>query len=175
MKQRAIWGTKYPFKVLSLFHSIFVIGDQYITQCPWAVRGWEKNWWIWDSNTKLLHCLKVNLISVKFFSTTHSSRTLCSQKYTTIFTASLQSLALLYGFVIRQWLSQPMIVQKIFNDTEEYSLRSIAIVGCNRYSLIAVAHVTLPKAAVHWLQSKYLQCMTLMTNMSHSGFYQNRY
>ena len=32
------------------------------------------------------------------------------------------------------------------NDTGEYSLRSIAILGCNRYSQIAVAHVTLPKA-----------------------------
>ena len=41
-----------------------------------------------------------------------------------------------------------MTVQKTFNDTEEYSLRSIAILGCNRYSQITVAHVTLPKAVL---------------------------
>ena len=35
-----------------------------------------------------------------------------------------------------------------FNDTEEYSLRSIAILGCNIYSQIVVAHVTLPKAVL---------------------------
>ena len=39
-----------------------------------------------------------------------------------------------------------MTVHKTFNDTEEYSLRSIAILGCNIYSQITVAHVTLPKA-----------------------------
>ena len=37
----------------------------------------------------------------------------------------------------------------IFNDTEEYSLRSIAILGCNVYSQITVAHVTLPKAVLN--------------------------
>ena len=41
-----------------------------------------------------------------------------------------------------------MTANKIFNDTEEYSLRSIAILGCNRYSQITVAHVTLPKAVL---------------------------
>ena len=35
-----------------------------------------------------------------------------------------------------------------FNDTEEYSLRSIAILGCNIWSQITVAHVTLPKAVL---------------------------
>ena len=35
-----------------------------------------------------------------------------------------------------------------FNDTEEYSLRSIAILGCNICSKITVAHVTLPKAVL---------------------------
>ena len=34
----------------------------------------------------------------------------------------------------------------IFIDTEEYSLRLIAILGCNICSKITVAHVTLPKA-----------------------------
>ena len=33
-----------------------------------------------------------------------------------------------------------------FNDTEEYNLRSIAILGCNICSQITMAHVTLPKA-----------------------------
>ena len=41
-----------------------------------------------------------------------------------------------------------MTVHMTFNDTEEYSLRSIAILDCNRYSQIAVAHVTLPKAVL---------------------------
>ena len=41
-----------------------------------------------------------------------------------------------------------MTVDKTINDTEEYSLRSIAILGCNRFSQIAVAHVTLPKVVL---------------------------
>ena len=41
-----------------------------------------------------------------------------------------------------------MTVHKTFNDTEEYSLRSIAILGCNIYSQITMAHVTLPKAVL---------------------------
>ena len=34
------------------------------------------------------------------------------------------------------------------NNTEEYSLRSIAILGCDIYSQITVAHVTLPKGVL---------------------------
>ena len=41
-----------------------------------------------------------------------------------------------------------MIEQITFNDTEEYSLRSIAILGCNICSQITVAHVTLPKTVL---------------------------
>ena len=41
-----------------------------------------------------------------------------------------------------------MTVNMTCNDTEEYSLRSIAILGCNIYSQITVAHVTLPKTAL---------------------------
>ena len=41
-----------------------------------------------------------------------------------------------------------MIVHMTFNDIEEYNLRSIAILGCNVCSQIAVAHVTLPKAVL---------------------------
>ena len=41
-----------------------------------------------------------------------------------------------------------MTVHMTFNDTKEYSLRSIAILGCNIYSQITVAHVTLPKAVL---------------------------
>ena len=36
-----------------------------------------------------------------------------------------------------------------FTDIEEYNLRSIAILGCNTYSQINVAHVTLPKAVLN--------------------------
>ena len=50
--------------------------------------------------------------------------------------------------VIWQWLLHLMTVHMTFNDTEEYSLRSIAILGCNIYSQIAVAHVTLLKAVL---------------------------
>ena len=35
-----------------------------------------------------------------------------------------------------------------FNDTEDYSLRSIAILGFNIYSQITVTHVTLQKAVL---------------------------
>ena len=59
-----------------------------------------------------------------------------------IFTASLQSLAVLHA---------PLQLGSnvtAFSDTEEYSLRSIAILGCNIYSHITVAHVTLPKAVL---------------------------
>ena len=41
-----------------------------------------------------------------------------------------------------------MAVQIRFNDTEEYSFKSIAILGCNICSKITVAHVTLPKAVL---------------------------
>ena len=41
-----------------------------------------------------------------------------------------------------------MTVHMTFNDTEKYSLRIIAVLGCNMYSLIAVAYVTLPKAVL---------------------------
>ena len=48
--------------------------------------------------------------------------------------------------VIKQQFLQAMTVQMTFNYTEEYGLRSIAILGCNICSQITVAHVTLPKA-----------------------------
>ena len=41
-----------------------------------------------------------------------------------------------------------MTVHMTFNDTEEYGLRSIAILGCNICSQITVPHVTLPKAVL---------------------------
>ena len=41
-----------------------------------------------------------------------------------------------------------MTVEMPFNDTEEYNLRSIAILGCNICSQITVTHVTLPKAVL---------------------------
>ena len=41
-----------------------------------------------------------------------------------------------------------MAVPMKLNDTEEYNLRSIAILGCNVFSQITVAHVTLPKAVL---------------------------
>ena len=41
-----------------------------------------------------------------------------------------------------------MAVQMTFNNTEEYNLRSIGILGCNIYSQITLAHVTLPKAVL---------------------------
>ena len=50
--------------------------------------------------------------------------------------------------VIWQWLLQVTTVQMTFNDTEEYSLKSIAILGCKICSQIAVAHVTLLKAVL---------------------------
>ena len=34
-------------------------------------------------------------------------------------------------------------------DIEEYSMRSIAILGCDIYSQITVAHVTLPKVVLN--------------------------
>ena len=40
------------------------------------------------------------------------------------------------------------MVKITFNDTEEYNLKSIAIVGCNVCSQITVALVTLPKAVL---------------------------
>ena len=51
--------------------------------------------------------------------------------------------------VIWQCLLQPKTVHMTFNDIEEYSMRSIAILGCNVYSQITVAHVTLPKAVLN--------------------------
>ena len=45
-------------------------------------------------------------------------------------------------------MSQPMTVHMTFSDIEEHSLRLIAILGCNIYSQITLAHVTLPKAVL---------------------------
>ena len=42
-----------------------------------------------------------------------------------------------------------MTVHMTFTDIEEYNMRSIAILGCNIYSQITVAHVTLPKAVLN--------------------------
>ena len=39
-------------------------------------------------------------------------------------------------------------VHMTFTDIEEYNLRSIAILGCNIYSQITVAHVTQPKVVL---------------------------
>ena len=69
------------------------------------------------------------------------------------FTASIYSQFTVIGCVtfatvIWQWLSQPTAVPTTLADIEEYSLRSIAILGCNIYSQITVAHVTLPKAVL---------------------------
>ena len=50
--------------------------------------------------------------------------------------------------VIWQWLSQPTAVPMTLSDIEEYSLRSIAVLGCNMHSQIAVGNVTLPKAVL---------------------------
>ena len=39
-----------------------------------------------------------------------------------------------------------------FTDIEEYNMRSIAISGCNIYSQITVAHITLPKAVLNTVE-----------------------
>ena len=53
-----------------------------------------------------------------------------------------------YATVIWQLLLLSETVQITFNETEEYSLKSIAILGCNICSQITVVHVTLPKALI---------------------------
>ena len=50
--------------------------------------------------------------------------------------------------VIWQKLSHSTAVPMTLNDTEGYSLRSIAILGCITWSQITVAHVALPKAVL---------------------------
>ena len=66
-----------------------------------------------------------------------------------IFTASLQVIGCVTcATVIWQWLLQAMTLHMTFNDSDDYSLRSIAILGCNICSQITVAHVTLPKAVL---------------------------
>ena len=50
--------------------------------------------------------------------------------------------------VIWQWLSHPMAVPMTPNDIEEYSLRSIAVLGCNMNSQITGGNVTLPEAVL---------------------------
>ena len=42
-----------------------------------------------------------------------------------------------------------MTVHMTFTDIEEKNMRSIAILGCDEYSQITVAHVTLPKAVLN--------------------------
>ena len=66
-----------------------------------------------------------------------------------IFTASLQVIGCVTcATVIWQWLLQSTTEHMTFKDTEELSLGSFAILGCNIYRKIAVAHVTLPKAVL---------------------------
>ena len=66
-------------------------------------------------------------------------------------------------------------VYKTFNDTEEYSLRSIAILGCNIYSQIAVAHVTLPKAVLSTVEIFAVYTATLFLSKSIQLEYTNAY
>ena len=39
-----------------------------------------------------------------------------------------------------------------FTDIEDYNMRSIAILGCNIYSQITVAHIILPKAVLNTVE-----------------------
>ena len=45
-----------------------------------------------------------------------------------------------------------------FTDIEEYNMRSIAFLGCNIYSQITVAHVTLPKAVLNTVEIFAVYC-----------------
>ena len=73
--------------------------------------------------------------------------------HTLMYTANIYSQFTVIGCVacatvIWQQLSKVMTVHLTFSDTEECSLRSIAILGCIICSQIKVAHVTLPKAVL---------------------------
>ena len=73
--------------------------------------------------------------------------------YVVTYTANIYNHFTVIGCVPRatvnhQWLLQVTTVHMTFNDTEEYSLRSIAILGWNICRQITVAHVTLPKAVL---------------------------
>ena len=57
-----------------------------------------------------------------------------------------------------------MTVHMTFNDTDEYNLRSIAILGCNISSQITVAQVTLPKAVLG--TAKLLLCRVFQIGLS---------
>ena len=41
-----------------------------------------------------------------------------------------------------------MAVPMTLSDIEEYSLRSIAVLGCNMHSYVTVGNLTLPKAVL---------------------------
>ena len=71
----------------------------------------------------------------------------------TIYTANIYSQFTVIGCVtcatvIWQCLLQATTVHMTFNDTEEYSLRSITTFGCNICSPITIAHVHLPKCVL---------------------------
>ena len=57
-----------------------------------------------------------------------------------------------------------MTVHMTFNDTDEYNLRSITILGCNISSQITVAQVTLPKAVLG--TAKLLLCRAFQIGLS---------
>ena len=46
-----------------------------------------------------------------------------------------------------------MTVHMTFTDIEDYNMRSIANLGCNMYSQITVARVTLPKAVLNTVKT----------------------
>ena len=64
-------------------------------------------------------------------------------------------------------LVQPLVVHMTVTDFEEYSLRLIAMFGCNMCSQITVGNVTLPKAVlstvkifvVHLGDDMYFRCL----------------
>ena len=64
-----------------------------------------------------------------------------------------------------------MAVPMKLNDTEEYSLRSIAILGFNMHSQITVRNLTLPKAVLSIVKifAMYMKC-SYIGAVSHNTF-----
>ena len=64
-----------------------------------------------------------------------------------------------------------MTVHMTFNDTEEYNLRSIAILGFNMHSQITMKNLTMPKAVLSLVKifAVYMKC-SYIGAVSHNTF-----
>ena len=129
------------FRPLGLLHVLLIL---------WLSIGrnkWRHFWDPWSTQELLLRNIWSSFkVPLTFQSLQELPRVPCTANIYSQFTVID---CVTCATVIWQWLSQTMTVLMTLTDIKEYNIRSIAILGCNIYSQITVAHVTLPKAVLN--------------------------